>query len=225
MLVFLGRWWSAVMGFREALEQGAAGLGIDLSQELVRDLTKHYELLIKWASKMNLTAIKDPVEAAHLHALDSLLFAELIDGEDRSKTVDVGSGAGFPGIPLALVRPNLQMVLLEPIRKRASFLRVALAELKLDAEVVEGRLDDTNPEGLWPAELIVSRATIPPVELARLATAKLSPGGRLILTSGAGAPDPSQLASVELRHVRRIERKLPAGELRVLDLLRRVDRT
>jgi 16S rRNA (guanine527-N7)-methyltransferase len=210
--------------FEQALADGAKQMGLPVSRELSEALATHYELLIKWAAKMNLTAIKDPVEAAHLHALDSLLFAELIDPDDTAKTVDVGSGAGFPGIPLALARPGLQMILLEPIRKRASFLRVALADLKLDARVVEGRLDESDPRGVWPADLIVSRATIPPVELARLAAPKLSPGGRLILTAGAGAPDPSQLASPELMHVRRMERTLPGGELRVLDLLRRVDR-
>ena len=211
--------------FLSALESGAHVLGIEIDRELAESLAKHYALLVKWAAKMNLTAIKDPVEAAHLHALDSLLFAELIAEEDRSKTVDVGSGAGFPGIPLALARPNLEMILLEPIRKRASFLRVALADLGLArVRVVEGRLEEGDvPPRLWPVELIVSRATIPPVELARLAPAKLSVGGRLILTSGAGAPDPSQLASKGLIHVQRLERKLPGGELRVLDLLRRVD--
>jgi 16S rRNA (guanine527-N7)-methyltransferase len=211
--------------FLSALEDGARELGLSISDSLAESLAKHYALLVKWASKMNLTAIKDPVEAAHLHALDSLLFTELIDPEDRARTVDVGSGAGFPGIPLALARPNLEMILLEPIRKRASFLRVALADLGLaKVRVVEGRLEEgALPARLWPADLIVSRATIPPVELARLAPAKLSAGGRLILTSGAGAPDPAQLASESLIHVQRLERKLPGGELRVLDLLRRVD--
>jgi 16S rRNA (guanine527-N7)-methyltransferase len=210
--------------FQGALGDGARELGIDLSEAIAGALAQHYALLTKWAAKMNLTAIKDPVEAANLHALDSLLFAELIDPEDRSKTIDVGSGAGFPGIPLALARPNLHMILLEPIRKRASFLRVALTELKLDqVQVVEGRLEEIDDPRLWPADLIVSRATIPPVELARLAAKKLVPGGRLILTSGAGAPDPSELASERLAHVRRIERRLPGGALRLLDLMRRVD--
>ncbi len=211
------------MSFRAALDDGAQQLGIAIGDEVARRLEQHYQLLIKWAAKMNLTAIKDPVEAAHLHALDSLLFAELIDPTDAAKTVDVGSGAGFPGIPLALVRPRLDLTLLEPIRKRASFLRVALAELELPkVRVVEGRLEDALPR-VWPADLIVSRATIPPVELARAAPGKLASRGRLILTAGAGAPEARELASDRLAHERRIERKLPGGEVRILDLLRSVD--
>lgn len=207
--------------FESALLEGAGAVGLEVSDVVASGLERHYELLNKWAKKMNLTAVKDPVRAAHLHGLDSLLFAELLDPEETAATVDVGSGAGFPGIPLALARPRLSIVLLEPIRKRASFLRVALAELGLSqVRVVEGRLEEAEgPRGLWPAELIVSRATIAPAELARLATPKLVTGGRLITTSGAGAAPKEALEESGLRHLRRLERRLPGGEQRILDLL------
>lgn len=207
--------------FKAALLEGAAAIDLEVSDAVASRLERHFELLSKWAKKMNLTAVTDPMQAAHLHGLDSLLFAELIDPEDASKTVDVGSGAGFPGIPLAVARPALRMVLLEPIRKRASFLRVALADLGLsEVRVVEGRLEEgEGPPGLWPAELIVSRATIAPIELARLAPPRLVDGGRLILTAGAGATPPAELEIGGLRHVRRLERRLPGGEQRVLDLM------
>ena len=138
--------------FLSALASGARLLGIDVSDPIAASLAAHYTLLIKWAAKMNLTAITDPVEAAHLHALDSLLFAELIDRDDRSRTVDVGSGAGFPGIPLALVRPLLDMTLLEPIRRElltvnrdvpvfriltlSSYMSEAIADSRLTATLV-----------------------------------------------------------------------------------------
>ncbi len=130
-------------------------MGLALSEEIAQQIETHYLLLAKWSAKMNLTAVRDPVEAAHLHGLDSLLFAEWIDPDAEDRTVDVGSGAGFPGIPLALARPKLQMVLLEPIRKRASFLRVALAELDLPGvRVIEGRLEaGEGKKGPWPADL------------------------------------------------------------------------
>jgi 16S rRNA (guanine527-N7)-methyltransferase len=237
--------------FRDALGEGARAIGLTLEPRWVGALVEHYALLIKWNRKMNLTAVTDPVEAAHLHGLDSLLFAELVEEGDESKTVDVGSGAGFPGIPLAVARPSLAMTLLEPIRKRASFLRVALAELRLPAvRVVEGKLEgppalaDRDPMSsqaeraasrrraksggpaladrdplVWPAGLVVSRAVVAPVELAALVRDKLAPGGRLIVTSGASAPAIADYGSTGLVHARRIERRLPKEQVRILDVL------
>ena len=123
------------------------------------------------------------------------------------------AGAAFSaGIVLAFARPALRMTLLEPKRKRASFLRVALAELHCsDVQVVEGRLEaEAESDGPWPADLIVSRATIPPLDLISRSGSRLSSGGRLIVTSGAGVPaltdvrEAGRLAG--LVHVERCER-------------------
>ena len=214
------------MGYLEALLEGAAEIGLSVTPELAARLAQHQALVVRWASKMNLTTVVDPEEAARLHGLDSLLIAELVDPADTSRAVDVGSGAGFPGLVVALARPALRMRLLEPARKRASFLRVALADLRRpDVTVEEGRLDSLPPGARppWDADLILSRATIPPLELIPTAAPYLAPGGRLVLTSGAGAPPIEAIraaaAAAGLIHLERVSRRLPRGESRVLDLL------
>ena len=205
------------MTFRSALISGAQAMGIQVSPEVVEGLEAHHLLMLKWGAKINLTSVKDPVAAAYRHGLDSLLFAELIPPEDEALTLDVGSGAGFPGIPLALARPDLRLTLLEPLRKRASFLRTVLADLGLKkVQVEEAKLEAIDTS--W--ELIVSRATLAPAKLAQAAAPRLLPGGRLIVTAGGDPEDPAVLtADTELVHRTRQKYQLPDGALRCLDVL------
>jgi 16S rRNA (guanine527-N7)-methyltransferase len=215
--------------YRSALVAGAESLGLRIAPDLADAMSLHFSLVVKWAARINLTAITDPVEGAHLHGLDSLLFAEVLGPTDSLaglSAVDVGSGAGFPGLVVALARPAMKMTLLEPIRKRASFLRVALSELaRPDVAVVEGKLK-AGPKGnlaSWPADVILSRATLPPPELIALAADRLASNGRLILSGGRGAPSEEEIATAAsgtgLIHRARRTFTLPGGELRVLDTL------
>ncbi|MCB9653791.1 MAG: class I SAM-dependent methyltransferase [Deltaproteobacteria bacterium] len=239
-----------------ALADGANALGIDLSDAMVQALARHQSLVNHWAKKINLTTIRGPAEQAALHGLDSLLFLEMLafpdgasgahdevrdevrDESSAPRVVDVGSGAGFPGIVMAIGRPSLAMILLEPIRRRASFLRVALAALdRPDVRVMEGRLEAPAPSStprshsetsevgshVWPSEVIVSRATIPPHLLVPLAAPRLCPRGQLIFSSGSGAlaeADLKELArSTGFEHSERRRFVLPGGQIRVLDRL------
>lgn len=209
--------------YLDALRTGADCLGLPLSDHVAEGLAAHHALVEKWAKKINLTTVTEPERAASIHGLDSLLFAELVEDDD-GVTVDVGSGGGFPGIALALARPKLALTLLEPIRKRTSFLRTVLAQLHLPrVRVVEGKLEET-PSGpiAWPVDRIVSRATIPPLELAARAGAHLRPGGTLVLSGGAGAPSVEALSTPLLVHEARRTFTLPNGDPRILDRLRRI---
>ena len=100
--------------FKQALQQAANDYGLVLSEQQLGQFTKYYELLVEWNQKINLTAITEPGEAAVKHMIDSLsawnpeLFAE------DASLVDVGTGAGFPGIPLRIMHPGLRLTLLEP---------------------------------------------------------------------------------------------------------------
>jgi 16S rRNA (guanine527-N7)-methyltransferase len=182
----------------DTLRRGAEALGLPLDDALAAGLATHHALVVRWASKMNLTTVVEPERAAIVHGLDSLLFAAAVPPDLADDAIDVGSGAGFPGIPLALARPALRLTLLEPQRKRASFLRVALAELgRADVRVVEGRLDPVPPgrAPAFTAGLVVSRATVPPLELLAAAPPYVRPGGALVLSGGAGYPEADALAA------------------------------
>ncbi len=212
--------------FEERLTQGIIELGLVVPEGTVDRLGLHYALVVRWAQRMNLTTVLDPIPAAIRHGLDCLLFAEFFSPDEAVTVVDVGSGGGFPGIALAVARPRLHITLLEPIRKRTSFLRVALAELGLDrTRVMSGKLLPAANGPPWPAEVIVSRATIPPLDLVELAAPALTRGGRLILTGGQGLPPVEAMAvrarAVGLIHHARRAYTLPDGAPRRLDELRR----
>ena len=174
--------------FEHALTDGLHRMNLAVPQHAVEKLGRHYALLVRWAKRINLTTVTDPVAAAYRHALDCLLFAEFIEPDASLEAVDVGSGGGFPGLVIAVVRPRVSLTLLEPIRKRTSFLRVAAAELEVPVRVVEGKLTADSAGAPWPTDLIVSRATIPPLDLVGLAGRGLRPGGRLVLSGGQGRP-------------------------------------
>jgi 16S rRNA (guanine527-N7)-methyltransferase len=115
--------------FRGALAELAPEFGISLDASVADRFARHYELLLTWNRKVNLTRIVDPAGAARRHFLESAFLSTVVEPPER--LVDVGSGAGFPGIPLACVWPRAEIVLVEPASKRAVFLREVARALGL----------------------------------------------------------------------------------------------
>jgi len=136
------------------LEVGIKKMGLDLPESVPVRLIEYLELLVKWNKAYNLTAVRNPVEMISKHLLDSLAVLPYIgDG----LIVDVGSGAGLPGIPLALACPQTRFVLLDSNGKKTSFLIQAKRLLKLDnVEVVNQRVEDYRPELYFDA--VIARA-------------------------------------------------------------------
>ena len=124
------------------------------SEDSIELMWAHWLLVKDWNTRVNLTSIKKDSEAAWLHYQDSLSAQSFIDG---GPIVDMGSGGGFPGVPLAIIFPELQVTLVEPRRKRASFQRVVAARLGLkNVTVLNGRSTDTPPTEF---AALVTRAT------------------------------------------------------------------
>ncbi|MEZ4272919.1 MAG: 16S rRNA (guanine(527)-N(7))-methyltransferase RsmG [Myxococcota bacterium] len=144
-------------------------------RSLAPRLLQHWQLVCHWNARTNLTSIRQDQDAAWLHYRDSL---ELVRFLDAGPILDVGSGAGFPGIPIAMALPDCEVTLLEPRRKRASFLRTAKARLHLDnVRVLQGASTDT-PDKLYAA--VVSRATFSADADVQHCLTWLKPEGRLI---------------------------------------------
>ena len=115
----------------EGFERGLFELGITLSEEQKTQFLQYYELLVEWNSFMNLTAITEFDQVITKHFLDSLSLVKVCDVEQAGRILDVGTGAGFPGMPLAILCPQTEFVLLDALRKRIDFLNEVITDLGL----------------------------------------------------------------------------------------------
>ena len=126
--------------FEQELERASALYGLPLDAKKIEKFGIYYRLLIEWNAKMNLTAITEPREVAVKHIVDSLTALRGIEERDSLRLIDVGTGAGFPGIPLKIVRPDLKLTLLDSLKKRVHFLETVVEALGLEgAECLHGR--------------------------------------------------------------------------------------
>ncbi len=136
-------------------------LGITLTDKQKQQFDKFYELLVEWNKVMNLTGITEYEEVNEKHFVDSLSIVKAIDMESVESVIDVGTGAGFPGIPLKIAFPHLKVVLLDSLNKRINFLNEVIAELGLtDIKTIHGRAEDyaKQTEYREKFDLCVSRA-------------------------------------------------------------------
>ena len=162
------------------LEQGCARLGIALSATQTERLCGHLELLSKWNRRFNLTAITDLDDMLVRHLLDSLAIAPFVRG---GSLLDVGSGGGFPGVPLAIVNPRLNVTLLDSRGKRVEFLRSAVAALDLgNVSVVKRRVEDYRPASKF--DTLATRAFASLARTLKLTAGLHRPGCRLLAMKG-----------------------------------------
>jgi 16S rRNA (guanine527-N7)-methyltransferase len=195
----------------EGLSALLAEAGIALPEGAVARLLRHAEEMLRWNRSIRLTAITAPLEVAVKHILDSLTLLSFVPFPGR--TLDFGSGGGYPGIPLAIALPDAHLVLLESSAKKCAFLSHVCAMLKpLHAEALRGRLDPRKILPIGRFERIVTRATLAPPDAARLLLPYLSPGGRLLLMTGPGeGPGAERELPGGARHGRRMKFTLPHG--------------
>ena len=181
--------------FQETLRVGAAALGIELAAAGSSLLERFADRLLAWNRKVNLTAITAPGEVAEKHILDSLLLLRSLGG--ARSLLDVGSGGGLPGVALACVRPELEVVCCDSVAKKMSFVKAVAVELGL--ERVRGVVARANgapeAEGLPRSELVVSRALAEPATWVPLGARYLAPGGKLVAMLGKGE-DEARLAAL-----------------------------
>lgn len=164
------------------LDTGLAALGLDLSAEQRGRLLDYVALIAKWNQVHNLTAIRDATRMVTHHLLDSLAVLQAIDAPAR-RLLDVGSGAGLPGIPLAIARPQWSVTLIDSHHKKGAFLAQAVGELGIaNARVVVDRVEAWAPDERFDA--VISRAFSDLPEFAQLAGRLRSPGGELLAMKG-----------------------------------------
>ncbi len=160
-----------------------------LSEQECDKFVAYYDLLIDWNTRMNLTAITAPEEVVKKHFADSLAALPLLS--DGAKVVDVGTGAGFPGIPLLIRRPDLRLTLVDSLQKRIGFLETVLRELGLTAACVHARAEDFGrmPAHRGTYDFAVSRAVAALPVLLELTVPLLKVGGKSICFKGEASQE------------------------------------
>jgi 16S rRNA (guanine527-N7)-methyltransferase len=164
-----------------ALSAACAARGLDPA--LIPGVVRYLQLLERWNRVHNLTAVTGAEAMLDRHVLDSLSVLPWLHGD---RVLDVGSGAGLPGLVLALADPSREYLLLDAAAKRVRFLRAAIAELGLaHAQAHHGRVEDLRPEAGFAT--VVSRAFAAPPEFVRRAGHCVAPGGRMLAMLGQAA--------------------------------------
>lgn len=163
---------------RDALARGLEAL--ELPADLEAPLAAYMALLLHWNRAYNLTALTDPVQMITHHLLDSLAVRPWLQG---SRIADIGSGAGFPGIPLAIADPGLSVVLVDAVGKKVRFQKQVILELGLaQVSAVQARVENYRPER--PFDTVISRAFAATREFVAVAGHLAGPGGRLLAMKG-----------------------------------------
>lgn len=153
---------------------------IELSQDKADKLLKLYEFLVEYNQNVNLTAITDFEEVVVKHFIDSVLPFSMINIKENSSFIDVGTGAGFPSIPLMIVRPDLKGTLLEALNKRCVFLEKACKLTGVDAKVVHARAEDYAKEKREAFDFATARAVAAMPVLCEYCIPYVKTGGRFI---------------------------------------------
>ena len=179
------------MQMREILISSTADYKTQLTEENLSKFEVYYKLLKEWNEKINLTAITDADGVAVKHFVDSLSVLNYCNIPQNAKVLDVGTGAGFPGVVLKIVRPDIQLFLLDSLKKRFLFLDALLSELDLDADFLQGRAEEYGQDiDLRESfDLVVSRAVAQLNTLSEYCLPFVKLSGRFIAFKGSGADE------------------------------------
>ena len=172
------------------LVDGAAQLNVQLTADHVARIRLYLEELQRWAKIVDLVSQSDPTTIIRKHILDSLAVLPLLPA--KGHVLDLGSGAGFPGLPIAVARPTLSVHLLEPRRKRVNFLKEAIRKMTLsNARAFEGRAEEFASLADWHSafNVVISRATWNIREYLTLATPFLDKEGIIVTMKGGAAKE------------------------------------
>lgn len=169
------------MDFKEKLKERFSTYNIELTDSQIESFEKYYNLLIEWNEKFNLTAITDEDEVIEKHFVDSVLPYEILP--QNSKIIDIGAGAGFPSVPLKIVRPDLNFLLIDSVNKKITFINEVISNLNMSGIIaIHSRIEDlaVNPAYRETFDICISRAVARLNTLAEYSLPFVKLGGKMI---------------------------------------------
>lgn len=179
------------------LKEDALQFGVELNEKQLSQFQKYYEMLIEWNEKMNLTAITEFEEVMKKHFLDSISIGRLMSQKDEVSILDIGTGAGFPGIPIKIAFPNVKVTLLDSLNKRVIFLNEVISELSLEnISALHGRAEDFAKKDLMREQFdfVVSRAVANLSSLSEFCLPYVKVGGIFVSYKSEKAKEELELA-------------------------------
>lgn len=194
---------------RQTLLAGLPAYSVTLSDGQIDTLCRFGEALIEKNAVMNLTAITEPSAVAQLHFLDCIALLNAADFREK-RVIDVGCGAGFPGVPLKIAEPSIRLTLLDSLAKRMNWLSETLPALGVDAEIVTARAEEFAAQRREQYDLATSRAVARLNVLAELCLPYVRVGGKFLAMKGA-------LAQEEVEEARRGIERLGGHVLRIFE--------
>jgi 16S rRNA (guanine527-N7)-methyltransferase len=220
--------------FRDVLAQVADEYSLSLTSEQLTSFTTYFEMLLEWNQKINLTAITDPTEVAVKHMVDSLSCYDDEIFKQGARIIDVGTGAGFPGLPLKIFRPDLKLTLFDSLNKRILFLKAVAEQLGInDIEFVHSRAEDggKNKRFREQYDIAVSRAVARLNVLSEFCLPFVAVGGFFIALKGSQYNQEIKESTGALRQlggeITKIENvKLPGlDDVRAVVYIKKIKRT
>jgi len=170
---------------RELLNSGAKKLGISLTVEQTNSVFIYLTELKKWGQKINLTAIKDERDIVIKHVLDSLSYLHGFVAASDLRLLDMGSGAGFPALPIKIACPAISITMVDSVKKKASFLRHIIRTLKLtETSVIDTRTEELSVHFLSTFDIVTARAFADMKSAIAAGMPLLKPGGLMVLSRG-----------------------------------------
>ena len=215
----------------EQLKEYAAQFNIQLTDDQLILFEKYYNFLIKYNQKVNLTAITQKDDVIIKHFLDSIILLNFFRLKTNSKLIDIGTGAGFPGVPLKIVRPDLDIVLLDARNKKIEFLNQLLDLLNLSGRAVHASAQElVKKQGfLHNFDVVVSRAALSITNFVKFSAGFLKPSGMMVAYKGFDIEEELKAAELTLKKAKLLvyalhKFELPNQNKRSLLLLKKEER-
>lgn len=185
----------------EQLKTYGEAYGIALTDQMLQQFGLYQVLLLDWNSRINLTAITQPEEICIKHFLDSLMLLYVMDIPQGASIIDVGTGAGFPGVPLKIVRPDLKITLLDSLNKRVNFLQELSQQLGQQNKVVHGRAEEwgRKPEFRERYDIATARAVTNLPALCEYCLPFVKPDGVFVALKGPDVDGEIEASATALR--------------------------